>query len=164
MREYLSQSLQKTRSVFKSKPRYPPAWPLHDEQHGKPAISAQEQCPLFQKLSAELRILIYEAALTDRGRLLHMCANQRYGRLRKGKHAVRSVAHVWCVDQGSPFPTWQHTCYGESREITEHQSVFCPRPITTTDDKLLSLLKTCRLVYVSVSSCGQCPPCLQWTS
>ncbi|KAF2820118.1 hypothetical protein CC86DRAFT_361784 [Ophiobolus disseminans] len=148
MCDFLSKSLQKTRSIFKSKPPYPPAWPLQDEQHPKPQMNAQEQCPIFAKLSAELRVMVYEAVLIDSSRYLHICTNRRSKRERRGRRAVRSNAHFWCIEQDSPFPTWQHAgCYGEWLEPTPHYSTVHTRPITTTDDKILSLLITCRRVY-----------------
>ena len=142
MHNFLSKRLQRVRSAFKPQSPYPPAWPLYGDQHAKPEMNAQNECPLFGKLSTELRILIYEATLIDRGRLLHICTNS-FSRRRKAKDAVRRNAHFWCIDQESPFPTWQHACYGEIQHPT---GKFTCRRITRTDDQLLSLLLTCRLM------------------
>jgi hypothetical protein len=143
MRGFWSKSLKKARSALSSKSPYPPARLRHDNELTEDDITAQKECPLFSKLSAELRILIYEAVLTDRSRFLHICMNRRQ---RKAKRRVRPVAHFWCTDQDSPFPTWQHACFGESVKPLEQMMAFCFRPITTTDDHLLSLLLSCRLV------------------
>ncbi|KAF2653175.1 hypothetical protein K491DRAFT_680773 [Lophiostoma macrostomum CBS 122681] len=120
-------------------PTYHPAWPLCDEEISRPDMEPQHGSPLFGTLSAELRIMIYRAVLTDASRFLHICLNRRDGVRRR----VRSVAHYWCVDMESQFPKWQHTCYGE--KFSPPGQEF--RPITETDDKLLSLLLTCRIIY-----------------
>ncbi|KAF2867469.1 hypothetical protein BDV95DRAFT_180536 [Massariosphaeria phaeospora] len=144
MRDFWKKCLLKARSALTSKASDPPARSHRNRELAKHDINAQQECPLFSKLSAELRIPIYEAVLTDRDRLLHICMNRREG---KEKRTVRPVAHIWCTDQESPFPPWQHACFGESVEDLAYETVFCSRSTTTTDDQLLSLLLSCRLVY-----------------
>jgi hypothetical protein len=146
MREFLQSSLQKARSALTKQLSYPPAWPLHDEQCAKPDMHAQTASLLFGKLSAELRISIYESVLTDPERFLHICQNHRK---RNTRHSERAVAHHWCTDRDSPFPTWQHACFGEHTYNNAQMKVFASRPITTTNDQLLSLLLSCRRMYVS---------------
>jgi hypothetical protein len=71
----------------------------------------------------------------------------------KKKEARREIAHFWCQEMGSPYPTWQHSsCYGE--RVTHHaRSHWDERETTETDDKMLSLLLTCRIVYVRPTVC-----------
>lgn len=101
----------------------------------------QLQCPLFEKLSAELRLFIYEFVLGDHTRLLHICKNL---------DSRRSVAHYRCTDTDSPYPTWQHACFGEERIVVPGKySSLHSRANTETDDNLISLLLTCRRMYVN---------------
>jgi hypothetical protein len=155
MLDFFRKQAEKARSTSKAKtdvsPKYPPAWPLCSDDHPKPRINPQTQSPLFTVLSAELRIQVYQAVLTDPPRFLHIIKNRfpaRHG-LQKLKKKVpeRRVAHYWCTDMESPYPTWQHVCYGESLDPTSPiPRTFHRRPITETNDKLLSLLQTCRQV------------------
>ena len=146
MRGFFQNSLQKARSALTKQPSYPPAWPLQDEQCAKPDIHAQDASPLFGKISAELRISIYEAVLTDTERLLHICQNRRKQKTRRPE---RPVAHYWCTDRDSSFPTRQHPCFGEYTYNNDQMKVSASRPITTTNDHLLSLLLSCRRMHVS---------------
>jgi hypothetical protein len=138
---------------FTSRPQpqspYPPSWPLQGEHHAKPETNAQSTCPLYGKLSAELRILIYQAVLTDPGRLLHVCINRIIQEKRKKKDIVRAVAHRFCTEMDSPYPKWQHLCYGGDIEYHEGLMItpYHTRSFTTkSGDQLLSLLLTCRLM------------------
>ncbi|KAF2675794.1 hypothetical protein K458DRAFT_197252 [Lentithecium fluviatile CBS 122367] len=146
MRKYLKQRFHKPDSgpelepEFNPRPRWPRAWPLNDGC-ARPEIQTQQQCPLFAKLSAEIRVLLYRAALTDPSRFLHICRN------RVELEPTRPAAHFWCIDMDSPYPTWQHKCYGESLELRLTQTAFCRRSITETNDKMLSLLLACRSIY-----------------
>jgi hypothetical protein len=133
--------------VFRRTKGWPPsaAWPLQDA-FPMPIMNPQLQSPLFGKLSAELRILIYQYVLGDPERYMHICFNMRQTEFDK---RVRPVAHFRCIDMDSPFPTWQHACFGQTLKDTPH---YFPvqRVITETDDKLLALLLTCRLMCVLV--------------
>lgn len=123
---------------------YSPAWPLQEENIARPVFDPQRDCPLLQKLSLELRIIIYRLVLSNSSQFLHICLNDRQAKRNRKR---RRVAHFRCVENDSPFPTWQHMCYGE--KITDHPrglSSWSPRVVTETDDKLLSLLLTCRLM------------------
>ncbi|KAF2688149.1 hypothetical protein K458DRAFT_385719 [Lentithecium fluviatile CBS 122367] len=118
-----------------------PAWPLQDECDA-PEIMEQLQSPLFGTLSVELRILIYSAVLGDPGRFLHICLNRK-------KKKCRPMAHWRCTDLESPFPTWQHYCFGEKPSF-DKEGKCCnvhPRQITTTDDQLIALLLSCQRIY-----------------
>ncbi|KAF2877038.1 hypothetical protein BDV95DRAFT_137646 [Massariosphaeria phaeospora] len=136
MRKFIFAKFSKKRSASASTshrlPPTPTAWPLRPDGPA-PAICDQLQSPLYGKLSAELRLLIYGLALGDPTRLLHICKNTWR------RHRRVPVAHYRCTDTDSPFPTWQHTCF----------DVICNRrrAATPTEDKLLALLLTCRLVY-----------------
>ncbi|KAF2182960.1 hypothetical protein K469DRAFT_635881 [Zopfia rhizophila CBS 207.26] len=124
-------------------PEWPPsaAWPLQDT-FPQPTMNQQLHSPLFRKLSPEPRILIYQVVLGDPERYLHICMNEPDGR------GARSVAHFRRIDMDSPFPTWQHKCFGEERVVVPGKySAFKEHPRTETDDKLLALLLTCRLIY-----------------
>jgi hypothetical protein len=114
---------------------FAPAWPLQDAKVPKAPTNPQLHSPLFGKLSTELRLIIYEAVLTDPTRFLHICQT-------KGDTSSRrQIAHVWCTDTHSRFPTWQHSCFGDiMRNGTNPSHVR----ITQTDDKLLSPLFSCR--------------------
>lgn len=121
----------------------PTMWPLLDACGMQPGIRPQPQSPLFEKLSAEIRLALYQAALANFGGFMHICKNWTP---KKGKK-LRQVAHFCCIDMDSPYPTWQHTCYGERQVTTDRGTTgFRYRPVTETDDKLLSLLLTCRLM------------------
>jgi hypothetical protein len=149
MRDFMEKCLRELPCVpkfLKPSYKYPLAWPLCEVEFGRPEPDPQAACPLFNKLSAELRVSVYQAVLTDPHRFLHII--KKLPRRAKRKRARREVAHFWCVDMESPFPTFQHdACYGEYRG---HNLPCLPfsgsRPITETDNKLLSLLLTCRIV------------------
>lgn len=144
MQDYFNRPIQKLRTAHEPRLRYPPAWPLHDERHAKPEMNSQPLCPLFNKLSGELRIWIYQSILTDPHRFLHIIKNGS-PQIGEGGTRRRAVAHYWCEDIASAFPAWQHSCYGESLDVKPGMSpVFVTRSITETSDRLLSLLLTCR--------------------
>ncbi|KAF2751433.1 hypothetical protein M011DRAFT_114279 [Sporormia fimetaria CBS 119925] len=141
--------LDRIERALERPPRYSPNWPLLDGEASRPRINPQLDCVLFN-LTPELRIMIYQAVLTDPSQFLHIVLNkyssypdERPRKLRK----ARSVAHYWCEDLESPFPTWQHSCYGESIHLTATANGFVYRPVTETEDRLLALLLSCRRVY-----------------
>jgi hypothetical protein len=91
---------------------------------------------LFEKLSTELRLLIYEEVLADPDRLLHFLhINPLGGRPKK-------LGHWRCEDPHSKSLTWQHACFGMWIE-GESQ---CIREASYTNSDLISLLLTCRLM------------------
>jgi hypothetical protein len=97
---------------------------------------AQKQCDLFGKLSAEVRLLIYEAALADADRLLHFLhATPTRGRPKK-------LGHWRCDGLDSPYLTWQHPCFG----LWIEPGVQYTRNASHTNSDLMSLLLTCRLM------------------
>jgi hypothetical protein len=103
------------------------AGPAHD----------QRQCVLFNALSSEIRLLVYEAALSDPVRLLHVVPY-------RGEQKRQAMGHWRCVDEESPYPTWQHTCFGIwLGEKGKHH-----RKEPRSSDNLVSLLLACRLVQV----------------
>ncbi|KAF1999856.1 hypothetical protein P154DRAFT_522939 [Amniculicola lignicola CBS 123094] len=128
---------------------HPPssAWPLQDA-FPPPPMSHQEQSPLFAQLCIEIRLLIYEAVLGDPQRYMHIRSNIRHRRKqKKQKRPERTVAHFRCTDMESPFPTWQHKCFGEEWRVDPGRWSGVAIARTETDDKLLALLLTCRLIY-----------------
>jgi hypothetical protein len=58
------------------------------------------------------------------------------------------MAHWRCTDLESPFPTWQHHCFGEKPLFNKEGKVYNvrTRQITITDDQLIALLLSCRRV------------------
>lgn len=111
----------------------PMAWPLGDGIPPQISINAQPQSLLFRKLSIELRIIVYQAVLGDLARYTHIF------QLLDGSGLI---GHVRCYDVQSLFPTWQHKCFGYRREGQLTVLKLVPR----SEDKLLALLLTCRLV------------------
>jgi hypothetical protein len=96
----------------------------------------QKQCLLFGKLSAEVRLLIYEEILADPQRLLHFLhVTPTRGRPTK-------LGHWRCEDMDSPYLTWQHLCFG----VWNEGSARCYRSASHTNGDLISILVTCRLV------------------
>lgn len=104
------------------------------------SIDAQHQSPLFGKLSAELRILIYEAVLGDPVRPMHIVPCNDWDVV----PVKQLVAHQRCIDMDSAYPMWQHKCFLWYME-DGHQTLQ-NRPCST--DKLLALLLSCRRMYV----------------
>ena len=96
----------------------------------------QKQCVLFGKLSAEVRLLIYEEVLADPQRLLHVLHVTPIG----GRPA--KLGHWRCETPRSESMVWQHACFGLWNE-GEFQHV---RDAYYTNGDLLSLLLTCRLM------------------
>ena len=136
MHPALTKSLRRVRHVFE--PSYHSAWPLHRGDVARPKLNPQRACPLFKELSAELRLIIYHAVLAKPDRFLHIRTGQ-HCRPRWKKR--RRIAHYWCIDKDSPFPTWQHLCYDDGEGANSR-----PPHIADTDDNLLSLLLSCRLM------------------
>ncbi|KAF1848130.1 uncharacterized protein K460DRAFT_68263 [Cucurbitaria berberidis CBS 394.84] len=97
----------------------------------------QRQCAVFNTLSAELRLLIYHAALADSRRLLHFLHVTPY------KGEPRPMGHWRCEDRDSPYPIWQHRCFGCWAE----DNTRWHRKASHTNSDLISLLLTCRLIY-----------------
>lgn len=130
--------------IFRPSYKYPLAWPLCDVEFGRPKLDPQAKSPLFNKMSSELRVFVYRVVLTDPHRFLHIIKNLPHP-IRK-KRARRSVAHFWCENMEVPYPTWQHdACYGEYTEVRPSGCTLRrDRPVTETNDNLLSLLLTCR--------------------
>jgi hypothetical protein len=132
---------------------WPPsaAWPLQDTVHMR-EVHDQLQSSLFKHLSSELRNSVYQTALSDLDRFLHICANkleefEKQSRQRQ-RRGGRRVAHWRCTNRESPFPTWQHKCFGEEEiSVPGKDSAIVERWVTTSDDMLISLLLSCRRVY-----------------
>jgi hypothetical protein len=101
-----------------------------------PAL-VQTQSILFSVLSEDVRLLIYEAALSDPAQLLHIVSY-------RGKEKRRTMGHWHCVDAQSPFPTWQHSCHG----IYEVEGGIRHRSEPRSNSNLLPLLLTCRIMQV----------------
>jgi hypothetical protein len=97
----------------------------------------QTRCAFFVRLSAEIRLIIYEAVLSDPDRLLHIVSYR--GRLHQP-----GLGHWHCEDAESLFPTWQHTCYGMRAE----EGGMSWRKEPRSNSNLMSLPLTCRLMYV----------------
>jgi hypothetical protein len=102
----------------------------------------QKQCALFGKLSAEVRLLIYEEVVADPQRLLHFL-HVTYAVGRPDK-----LGHWRCVDMDSPFVTWQHVCFG----VWTEGEVQYIRHACHTNSDLISLLLACRLMWVSLEN------------
>ncbi len=96
----------------------------------------QKQCLLFGKLSAEVRLLIYEEVLADPHRLLHFLHVTPLG----GR--PKKLGHWRCENPNSQSLTWQHACFGL---WTEGESQYI-RDASYTNGDLISLLLTCRLM------------------
>jgi hypothetical protein len=96
----------------------------------------QEQSVLFGKLSAEMRLLIYEKVLAEPQCLLHFL----HVTPTKGRPA--KLGHWRCEDAASPYLTWQHVCFG----VWNEGSTRWYRPASTTNGDLISMLITCRLM------------------
>ncbi|KAF1954804.1 hypothetical protein CC80DRAFT_549985 [Byssothecium circinans] len=131
---------------WSSKPRrtpQPPSNPPKPRYRARPPISRkprnqQVQCPLFNpSFPAELRIQVYEAALGDNERLMHVIPfddnSNRVGRQR-------------CKDTNSERLVWQHECFGtlllNGGSSRRRQFEFW------ADDRLLALLLTCHRIYL----------------
>ncbi|KAF1836064.1 hypothetical protein BDW02DRAFT_567395 [Decorospora gaudefroyi] len=98
---------------------------------------SQKQCDLFEKLSTEIRLLIYEAVLTDPDRPLHFLhVTPLRGRPKK-------LGHWRCEESDSPYLMWQHSCFG----LWDKGSTRVIRHASHTNSDLLSLLLACRLIY-----------------
>lgn len=124
------------------------AWPLQ-EAFPLPRIQNQLQSPFFRKLSPEIRIVVYKAALSCPKQYLHVCRSELFGAESINGHRVRSLAHYRCVDMDSLYPSWQHVCFGEEIvEVYGETAVSRSRYVTATRDNLIAMLLTCRLVYV----------------
>jgi hypothetical protein len=132
MRRLLEHALQRKKADLPqesvgSPPPYVMSGPIH----------TQRKCLLFQLLSADVRLLIHEAILTTPGRLLHIVPY-------RGTNKKRGMGHWHCVDELSPYPTWQHRCFGS----WEEEDRICHRKEPRSNSNLVSWLLTCRLVYV----------------
>jgi len=103
-------------------------------------VNPQLGSPLVAKLSTEIRFMIFEYVLPDPTRLLHV--------YRTKKKNYRPIAHSWCTDMDSPLPKWQHPCFGKGQVNTSYRHDPRPNssglPFLTSNDKLLSLVLSCR--------------------
>ncbi|KAH7071448.1 hypothetical protein BKA63DRAFT_73044 [Paraphoma chrysanthemicola] len=99
----------------------------------------QPQSRLFELLPTELRLLIYEAALTEPGLVSHMLAH----RDKRWNTENLNWGHWHCDRSGSSLLRWQQPCFGTGDSETN----LCARlrPRLNTDPT--SLLLTCRLIY-----------------
>ena len=97
----------------------------------------QHQSPIFGRLSAELRLTIYEFAFGDPTRFMHTFQD------RGGK---RRIAHRRCQDSESLYPTWQHSCFGK---WAEEDGEMYSLGTTITEDSMLSFLISCRRMYAT---------------
>jgi hypothetical protein len=136
MRRFLEQALRRNKTVPPTEPDGPPPSYVMTE----PA-NAQRQCTLFNVLSADVRMLIYEAVLSDPGRLLHVT-------FYNGAQKRKGMGHWRCVDEESPYPTWQHKCFGLWVEGNRGHRRREPR----SNSNLVSLLLACRIVQVVTDS------------
>jgi hypothetical protein len=98
-------------------------------------VQSQSQSTLFSLLSKDVRLLNYEASLADPSRLLHIV---RY----RGKLRQNGMGHWHCMDEKSPYPTWQHSCFGISGGSHRRKHRLEPR----SNSNLVPLLLVCRLV------------------
>jgi hypothetical protein len=116
------------------KPHYPPRPPISTEPRNQ-----QRECPLFSpNFPAELRIKIYEAALGDSGRFMHVLPFDDQSN-RVGRRRCDNIHE-------SGGPTFQHSCFG--RWLTPDK-LYCERIFEFhSDDRLLALLLACHRMYV----------------
>ncbi|KAH7413562.1 hypothetical protein DE146DRAFT_239 [Phaeosphaeria sp. MPI-PUGE-AT-0046c] len=98
---------------------------------------AQDQSILFRLLSADIRMLIHEEALSDMGHLLHIVPYV-------GKRKRKVMGHWHCTDQKSEFPLWQHSCFGLWLEDDTRHRRLEPR----SNSNLMSWLLACRRIYL----------------
>jgi hypothetical protein len=130
MRRFLEQALRRKKAVPPQEPDGPPPpYVMTEPAH------AQRQCTLFNVLSADVRLLIYEAVLSDPFRLLHVVSY-------RGVEKRKGLGHWRCCDEESPFPTWQHACFGIWAGKRGRQTRMEPR----SNDNLVSFLLACRLM------------------
>jgi hypothetical protein len=130
MRRFLDQALRRKKVVPPQGPDGPPPpYVMTEPAH------TQRQCTLFNVLSADVRLLIYEAVLSDSGRLLHVT-------FYNGNQKRKGMGHWRCSDEESPHPTWQHKCFGIW--VTGNRGHRRKEP--RSDSNLVSLLLACRIV------------------
>ncbi|KAF2117948.1 hypothetical protein BDV96DRAFT_406594 [Lophiotrema nucula] len=99
-------------------------------------VEPQDKCLLIAKLPKELRLLIYEAVLVEQDRPMHIVPHD---------DSSGRVGHKRCTDRASEAPVWQHQCYGR---WAEPGIGIVHLPFPPSDDQLLSLPLTCRLMYL----------------
>jgi hypothetical protein len=92
----------------------------------------QLQSLFCSKLVPEIRRQIYQEVLAPGDQELHLA------------NADRRLCSMRCVD--TQTPGWRHTCWGVHRQDGTYKSHL--RNDAPPDEKLLSLLCTCRLMYV----------------
>jgi hypothetical protein len=113
-----------------------PHWPPHPPISTK-SRNPQQECPLFSpNFPAELRIKIYEAALGDSDRFMHVIPfddeSNRVGRRR-------------CDNtHDGELPTWQHSCFG--RKLAPDKRTCWHGCEFWSEDRLLAFLLTCHRV------------------
>jgi hypothetical protein len=108
----------------------------------------QEQSLLFSNLSLDTRLLIYEAAFSI-DRLLHIVWNHgiclgTIGNRRRGQriYGLGGMDYWHCIEPDSPFPTWQHVCYGVYK--AEDGRGYYTRNHSRSNSDLVLLLSVCR--------------------
>lgn len=119
---------KKPKRELPGSPEPPEPYRMAGPAHG------QEQSLLFSLLSLDIRLLIYEVVFST-NQLLHITpwrGSTQPDRIQLG--------HWHCVDAQSPFPTWQHTCYGIYIEEGAYNHRIQPR----SDSDLLPFLLACR--------------------
>ena len=103
-----------------------PTGPLH----------SQEQSILFNRLSTELRLLVFSAVLTHSGRLLHIL------HMVPDQGESLHLSHWRCEDVDYMHPVWQHRCFGQ---WTDGDTLYTRSELRSNSD-LLPLLLTCRSI------------------
>lgn len=137
--------LNKLRSKRKSAPTKPntsasSTFPLSEVPTG--SLHAQQQSIFFKMCPIEVRLLIYGAALVDSVRLLHVLHTT------PTKGSTKKIGHWRCENPDNAYPTWQHECFGA---WVEGSTRFI-RDAQYTNGDLMSLLLTCRRMYVFFTS------------
>ncbi|KAF2855527.1 hypothetical protein T440DRAFT_550918 [Plenodomus tracheiphilus IPT5] len=117
--------------------------PRNDDGTPRAALPAatplsQLEPPLFGKLSAELRVAVFEYVLGDEVLPLHVVPyDDRSGR----------VGYQRCYDGDCRLPMWQHRCFGWWQGTDESDTQVCHMVGGWNREKLLALSMTCRAIY-----------------
>jgi hypothetical protein len=136
MRRFIRKLLPKKPTVATATPSTPTeeVQPVPRPNLPRNSPLAQKQCILFDKLSAEVRLLIYEAALADPDCLLHFLhITPLMGR-------SRTLGHWRCDNVECPYLTWQY----KSFDVWQGGAVRVTWDASHTNGDLISLLMTCR--------------------
>ncbi|KAF2191574.1 hypothetical protein K469DRAFT_374012 [Zopfia rhizophila CBS 207.26] len=118
-----------------SQPRPQPVTPTSSSN-----MAQQMYCPLFSKLSAELRLLVYKASLGDLSRPTHILV------MTKGFSFTR------CLEPDPEKPGLDHKCgfpfyFAPSPGNDGFREYRMEPPYIPTRERLVSLLLTCRRIY-----------------